>query len=339
MRQRCWDVFGNDPMTPTRSGALAAGVRVWSRSRFAPTACGAFSAYPPAARIGSRLVSVLASDHVTAFAGAVTDGRVGDRLWLYATYHCNLACSYCLTESHPKIAVRRTLTSGAMLQAVAEAAALGFGSVGVTGGEVFMLPSFPRTLVEIARTLPTVALSNGTLFTDRVLDELEPLADLDAAIQLSLDSHDPASNDVFRGGGNFEQVVAAIPRLRGRGIRVRIATTVVDGAAVDLDRLCALHRSLGIPDEDHVVRGVVRRGRAANEGLGKELGQDDVLPELTLTADGVFLHPFAPTVQNGVTATDLRVGVSLFPLADALGAFLGHPGTQPRGADVVRNVR
>ncbi len=284
-------------------------------------------------------MSVRASEQVSALASAVADGRVGDRLWLYATYHCNLACSYCLTESHPRIADRRTLTGGAMVRAVAEAAALGLGSVGVTGGEVFMLPSFPRTLVEIARMLPTLVLSNGTLFSDRVLDELEPLTDLDAAIQLSLDSHDRASNDVFRGGGNFEQVVAAIPRLRERGIRVRIATTVVARTDSDLDRLCELHRSLGVPDEDHVVRGVVRRGRAATERLGTELGEGDVLPELTLTADGVFLHPFAPSVENGVTATDLRVGDSLLPLAEALDAFLGHPGTQPRGADVVRNVR
>ena len=83
-----------------------------------------------------------------------------------------------------------------MLQAVAEAAALGFGSVGITGGEVFMLPSFPTTLVDIA-----------------------------------------------------------------------------------------------------------------------------------------------PTVQNGVTATDLRVGDEVLPLVQALGAFLDHPGTQARGAGVVRNVR
>jgi len=32
-------------------------------------------------------------EQLSAFAGAVADGRVGDRLWLYATYHCNLACS------------------------------------------------------------------------------------------------------------------------------------------------------------------------------------------------------------------------------------------------------
>ena len=87
-------------------------------------------------------VSIDAAQHERAFADAVADGRVGDRLWLYATYHCNLACSYCLTESHPGIADRRALAPGSMLRAVEEAAALGFGSVGITGGEVFMLPSF-----------------------------------------------------------------------------------------------------------------------------------------------------------------------------------------------------
>ena len=43
------------------------------------------------------------------FEQAIAEGRCGDRLWLYATYHCNLACVYCLTESHPRIADRRTL--------------------------------------------------------------------------------------------------------------------------------------------------------------------------------------------------------------------------------------
>lgn len=284
-------------------------------------------------------MSVETPEQVSAFAGAVADGRTGDRLWLYATYHCNLSCAYCLTESEPGIADRRTLAPDAMLRAVEEAAALGFGSVGITGGEVFMLPGFAQTLVELAGILPTLALSNGTLFTDRLLADLEPLATLDAAIQLSLDSSDPASNDSLRGEGNFAQVVGAIPRLRDRGIRVRLATTLVDGPNGDLEELCRLHRSLGVPDEDHVVRGVVRRGRAATGNLGTELGEHDTLPELTLTADGVFLHPFAPTVRHGITDVDLRVTCESFPLAHSLAAFLDHPGTQARGADVVRNVR
>ena len=186
-------------------------------------------------------MSTTASDQVASFAGAVAEGRVGDRLWLYATYHCNLSCAYCLTESHPRIADRRALDPVVMVDSVRAAATLGFRSVGITGGEVFMLPSFPRTLVAIAQLLPTIALSNGMLFTDRVLDELVPLAELDCAIQVSLDSEDPVVNDRFRGPGCFDTVVAAIPRLRERGIRVRVATTVVDVDA-DLGALCALHR-------------------------------------------------------------------------------------------------
>ncbi|MGL6278979.1 MAG: radical SAM protein, partial [Gaiella sp.] len=96
---------------------------------------------------------------------AAAEGRAGTRLWLYATYHCNLACTYCLTESSPRIADRRELAAERMLAAADEARALGFESIGVTGGEVFMLRSFPETLATLARALPTLALTNGMLFT------------------------------------------------------------------------------------------------------------------------------------------------------------------------------
>jgi MoaA/NifB/PqqE/SkfB family radical SAM enzyme len=272
-------------------------------------------------------------------AQAVAEGRMGSRLWLYATYHCNLACTYCLTESHPRIANRRTLEPRTILSAVEEARSFGFDSVGLTGGEVFMLRWFPELLIETARILPAVALTNGTLLTDRVLSRLEPLAALPAALQLSLDSAEPAGNDPLRGDGNHAAVVAAIRRLRERGLRVRIASTVEDETADDLDRLCEWHRALGIPDEDHIVRRVVRRGKAALEGLGVPLGADDVLPELTLTADGAFLHPFGPSVRRGVTDLDLRVSPEVLPLDRPLRAFLDTVAGDPAGADVVRNVR
>ena len=34
-----------------------------------------------------------------AIAEAIREGTLADRLWLYTNYHCNLTCSYCLTES------------------------------------------------------------------------------------------------------------------------------------------------------------------------------------------------------------------------------------------------
>jgi MoaA/NifB/PqqE/SkfB family radical SAM enzyme len=274
-----------------------------------------------------------------AVESAITDGRMGDRLWLYATYHCNLACVYCLTESHPRIADRRRLPDEAMIHAAGEARELGFTCVGITGGETFMLPSFPETFAEIASILPTVALTNGTLFSNRVLKRLEPLAGTDAAIQISLDSDTPERNDGLRGPENFAKVVEAVPKLVERGIRVRIATTVDDQDAAELEGVCAMHRSWGIPDEDHIVRTVVRRGRADLEGMGVVPGAHDILPELTLTADGAFLHPFAPTVRHGVTDLDLLVSRRIAPLEVPAAAFLRIVADQPVGADVVRNIR
>jgi MoaA/NifB/PqqE/SkfB family radical SAM enzyme len=270
---------------------------------------------------------------------ALAEGRMGERLWLYATYHCNLACVYCLTESSPRIVNRRTLSREAMVRAAREARELGLRSVGITGGEVFMLPDFADTAIEIGRILPVVALTNATLFTDRLLGRLEPLAGAPVALQVSLDSAEASQNDELRGAENFATVVESIPRLLDRGIEVRIATTVERQTDEDLERLCALHRSFGIPDEHHIVRPIVRRGRAAVEHLGIEMAPFDVLPELTLTADGAFLNPFAPTVRHGVTDLDLLVSRRIAPLEEALRRFLRIVGDQPVGEDVVRNIR
>lgn len=276
---------------------------------------------------------------MSVLAEAVAEGRCGDRLWLYATYHCNLACTYCLTESRPGIEYRRTLSAEMMVRLAREARELGFGALGVTGGEVFMLADFPETLIELGEILPTVALTNATLFTDRVLARLEPLVALDVALQVSLDAPDPDVNDALRGPENFAKVAVAVPELVARGISVRIATTVDERDEESLGRLCELHRGWGIPDEDHIVRGIVRRGRAELEGLGVEPGPTDILPELTITADGAFLHPFAPTVRNGVTDLDLLVARQTSPLREAAGRFLRVVADQPAGTDVVRNIR
>lgn len=272
-------------------------------------------------------------------AHAVAAGHAGDRLWLYATYHCNLSCLYCLTESSPRIANRRALPAQAMVRAVSEARELGFASVGVTGGEAFMLPDFVETLRQIGELLPVVVLTNASLFTEQRLRELESLADLDLTFQVSLDSDDPSRNDAFRGAGNFDSVLEAIPKLLERRIKVRIATTVEDQPPDELTRLCELHRSLGIPDEDHIVRPIIRRGRAKLGQLGVELGLHDAQPELTLTADGAFLNPFAPTVSDGQTDVDLLVSRQIAPLSAALRRFLTIIEGQPAGDDVVRSLR
>lgn len=278
---------------------------------------------------------------MSALADALAAGTIADRVWFYANYHCNLQCSYCLTESAPLVK-RRELGREAILARAREAKDLGFGAYGVTGGEPFILDYMPELIAELGRGLPTIVLSNATLFNERRLREVEPLADLPVHIQISLDHPDPIDNDEMRGPENFRKVMDAIPRLVERGVGVRIATTVEDPDAVDpeeQERLCELHRSMGIPDEDHVVRPIINRGRAVSNEMGVLAGFEQLEPELTLTTDGAFYSPFGPTVRGGRLDTDLLVSRTTSPVSAAAGALVRVAEDLPPGNDASIGIR
>ena len=271
-------------------------------------------------------------------AEGIEAGKLGGCLWLYSNYHCNLACTYCMTESSPR-ADRRLLGRERMMELTREAASLGFTSVGVGGGEPFMLPKMPELLAEMARILPVVVLTNGTLFSAKLLARVRPLADLPVSMQVSLDSADPEVNDRNREPGNHEKVVQAIRRLKELGIKVRMATTGPDEDPDAQAALCALHRDLGIDEEDHIVRPVVRRGRAVDEDTGMPGTTDSLPPELTITADGAFWSPFAPTVHDGRLDIDLLVSRSVVPLSQPAVVMLGLLEGRPPGSDATLNIR
>ncbi|MGH9223468.1 MAG: radical SAM protein [Acidimicrobiales bacterium] len=274
-------------------------------------------------------------------AAAIAGGGLGGRVWLYSNYHCNLACAYCLTDSAPS-SPRRELSAEAMVTVANQAAELGFGALGVTGGEPFLRPDLPETLAAMAGVLPTVVLSNATLFGGARLQRLRPLADLDVAVQVSLDRAEPSANDELRAPGNHARVVEAIPRLVEMGVRVRIGTTLDPEAEISKEesaRLCALHRALGVSDEDHVVRPVVRRGRAAANDMGVQATVADLPPELTITADGAFWSPFGPTVRDGRLDTDLLVTRTTDPLAVPASALARLVEARPPGDDARLGIR
>jgi MoaA/NifB/PqqE/SkfB family radical SAM enzyme len=269
---------------------------------------------------------------------AVAAGTLPGRVWMYANYHCNIECSYCLTESGPKV-TRRELGREAMLDVARQAAELGFTDLGVTGGEIFLVPGMPELLAEMSHYLPVIALTNATLFQRRLLERIEVLAGTRVSLQISLDRPDADANDEMRAPDNFAKVVAAIPALVARGVKVRIATTVESIDDTELDRLCALHRGLGVPDSDHIIRPILARGRAADGGLGVPVAESDLPAELTITADGAFWSPFGPTVRGGRLDTDLLITRTTRPLSVPAGALLRLVEGRPPGADSTLNIR
>ena len=269
---------------------------------------------------------------------AVAAGLLPGRVWVYSNYHCNLSCTYCLTESSPDVD-RRSVSGDQMRRIAVEAAELGFTALGVTGGEPMLAPDIVGTVADMADVLATVVLSNATLFTDVQIRRLAPWAERDVSVQVSLDSPDPDVNDAARGEDNFAKVVDAIPRLVDAGIHVRIATTSTSMDPTDSERLCALHRSLGVSDDDHIVRPVIRRGRGVEIDGGVDAGQRDLPAELTVTADGAFWSPFGPTVRGGILDTDLLITRTTSPLRTPAEALLGLVNGRPAGEDAVLNIR
>lgn len=272
-------------------------------------------------------------------AEAVASGELPGRVWIYSNYHCNLACSYCLTESSPR-SERRQLTAEQMLAVAEQARSLGFTALGVTGGEPLLLPWLPETVLAMAHQLPVVLLTNGTLFAGDRIKRAAMLADPNIALQISLDSHLPDLNDMARGPDNFANVVSAVPRLVASGVRVRIATTTAGPLDSPLlDPLRDLVRSLGVCDEDHVIRPIVRRGRADERELGVLAAARDIPSELTIAADGAFWGSFGPTVRSGRLDTDLLLTRTILPLCVPANALLATMRGLPEGADASLGIR
>jgi len=229
------------------------------------------------------------------------------KLWIYTNYDCNLRCSYCLASSSPA-ASRRAIGVQNANRLVDEALQLGFGEVFFTGGEPFLLDEIYAMLAYSAQRVKTTVLTNAILLKGRRLDQLCAISNENLTIQVSLDGGSPAPHDAYRGAGSWVKTVEGIRRLLERGFHVRLSTTETPANSICLGEVCAFHRSLGIPEEDHLLRKMARRGFALD---GLEVGLGSLMPELTANLDGLFWHPIS-------TDPDMQVAKNLFPLSDAM---------------------
>ena len=226
------------------------------------------------------------------------------KLWIYTNYDCNLRCSYCVAKSSPNTP-RRAIGLANTQRLVDEAVALGFTDVFFTGGEPFLLPDIYAMLAYASARVKTTVLTNAMLLRGARLDKLAAIANENLVVQVSLDGGRAEDHDAYRGAGSWAKTVDGIRLLQERGFRVRLGTTETPANAPHLEAICAFHRALGIPDEDHFVRPLAKRGYS-KEGL--ELGMATLVPELTVNLDGVFWHPLS-------TDADMQVSKKIFPLA------------------------
>jgi len=237
------------------------------------------------------------------------------RLWIYSNFHCNLACGYCVVASSPQ-ARKRELSAERFCALVDEAVVEGFRELYVTGGEPFVHAEIVEMIDYASRRLPTVVLTNAMLFTGRRRDDLARLAGngRSLVIQSSLDGARAETHDRWRGAGSWGRALEGIRYAHDLGLPLRVAMTETPENRTEVAALGELLAGLGIEGGDFAVRPLVQRGFAEDVDGGVQVSDSVMVPELTVTADGVHWHPVGADLDS---SPDFLVAMGEVPLAEA----------------------
>jgi MoaA/NifB/PqqE/SkfB family radical SAM enzyme len=205
---------------------------------------------------------------------------------LELTYACNWRCAFCYNPRHHDL---RPLSIGEWARVLDDLRALGTLNVTLTGGEPLAHPGF----LEIARSVRERGftlrlLTNGTLVTERLADEIAALRPL--GVEMSIHGACAGTHERTTGArGSFEALLAAVDRLKSRGVRLVLKTVLTRLDEGELDAMIDLVTGLGVPyrvdstltPRDDGDRGPLafRASEEAIERLYRHLARVGQLPE------------------------------------------------------------
>lgn len=177
-----------------------------------------------------------------------------------ATNQCNMFCDHCYRDAGAK--ANDELSTAEARKLIEEIKQAGFQIMIFSGGEPLMRPDIYE-LGTYARKvgLRAVLGTNGSLITPEVARKLKE-ADFMAA-GVSLDSLEPAKNDVFRKLENASALtIAGMKNLKAAGLPFQIHTTVMDWNDHELEDITDFAVEIGAMA--HHVFFLVPTGRAVN---------------------------------------------------------------------------
>lgn len=152
-----------------------------------------------------------------------------DTLWLQVTGTlCNLACLHCFISCGPKNDSHPMMSLAQLRRSLTWAKAHGVKEYYFTGGEPFMHEQIRPMIEETLAQGPLSILTNGLLIDDALaswLYALEQSSPHSLDLRVSLDGTTPKENDVIRGRGTFEKILAGVDTLVKHGINPVITVT------------------------------------------------------------------------------------------------------------------
>ena len=155
-------------------------------------------------------------------------GRKVTYLRVSVTDRCNLSCRYCREKDMPFIPHESILRFEEMEDIIGLMAGMGVRKLRFTGGEPFARKGFIDFLRRIRQQHPSLGLritSNGTLLGPHI----EALKELDAMMNISLDTLDRARFASITGSDLLPDVLENLRRMAALGIKLKVNAVAMRG--------------------------------------------------------------------------------------------------------------
>ena len=155
-------------------------------------------------------------------------GRKVTYLRVSVTDRCNLSCRYCREKDMPFIPHESILRFEEMEDIIGLMAGMGVRKLRFTGGEPFARKGFIDFLRRIRQQHPSLGLritSNGTLLGPHI----EALKELDAMMNISLDTLDRARFASITGKDLLPDVLENLRRMAALGIKLKVNAVAMRG--------------------------------------------------------------------------------------------------------------
>jgi len=264
----------------------------------------------------------------------VPERPIGAKLEL--TYHCNLRCSFCYTDS-PRRTLARTaeMDDEQWLEIVDQAIEVGVIEAVLTGGEPLLRPEL---VLETAKRLTAagvmVTLNTNGWFVDKGI--ADRLAAAGARVHVSLDGASAELHDASRGvPGSWRRAIEATAMLLDRGVRVQVVHVITPRNVATFPEFLEQMRVLAPTSLRPTAVGLIG---AASRG-----GDWEVKPADIRNAVEGFGTPTRPRLLPVDSAPGVLTAFETAPRAFLVrpnGAFLadsqhpfsfGHAASQPLG--------
>ena len=156
-------------------------------------------------------------------------GRVATRLRLSVTDRCNLRCVYCMPEEPVWLPSRDVLSYEEMARLARIAVGLGVERVRLTGGEPLLRRDLP-VLIRALRAIPGLRSVNLTTNGLKLAGAVPALHEAGLrALNISLDTLDPAVFRTLSRGDGLDRVLAGIEAADRLGFRLKLNMVVMRG--------------------------------------------------------------------------------------------------------------